>query len=44
MNDLRNPNFVAPRLPTRVGFRGATTRQEVGGPVCLGIIVGIWIA
>lgn len=30
-----------PRLPTPVGFRGSVTRQEVGGPVCMGVIIGI---
>lgn len=33
--------ICVPQLATKVGFRGAVTRQEVGGPVCLGVIVGI---
>ena len=28
-------------LPTRVGFACQVTRQEVGGLVCLGVIIGI---
>lgn len=32
-----------PQLRTKVGFCGTVTRQEVGGPVCLGVFVGIVI-
>lgn len=38
------PNLVIPRLQTKVGLRGNVTRQEVGGPICLGIIIGIFIS
>lgn len=28
-------------LRTKVGFCGTVTRQEVAGPACLGVIIGI---
>jgi len=31
------------RIPTAVGFNGTVARREVGGPLCLGIIVGVAI-
>jgi hypothetical protein len=30
-------------LRTHVGFCGQVSRQEVGGPACLGVIVGTFI-
>lgn len=29
------------KLRTNVGFCGTVTRQEVAGPACLGILIGI---
>jgi hypothetical protein len=33
----------AATLRTSVGFCGQVTRQEVGGPACIGIILGTFI-
>ncbi|HWH21976.1 MAG TPA: hypothetical protein VNT25_01615 [Allosphingosinicella sp.] len=30
-----------PELKTSVGIHGSTKQKEVGGPVCLGILVGV---
>jgi hypothetical protein len=30
-----------PELKTRIGIHGSTKQQEVGGPVCVAIIVAI---
>jgi len=30
-----------PELPTSVGIHGSTKQKEVGGPFCLGVIIGI---
>jgi hypothetical protein len=33
-----------PELGTSVGMQGSMKQKEVGGPLCLGIIVGIIVA
>jgi hypothetical protein len=33
-----------PELGTSVGMQGSMKQKEVGGPLCLGILVGIFIA
>ena len=39
-NDITN--IVSEKnLRTKVGFCGAVTRQEVAGPACLGVLIGI---
>lgn len=30
-----------PELKTRVGIHGSTKQKEVGGPVCIGIIIAV---
>ena len=34
---------VIPELKTSVGIHGSAKRKEVGGPVCLGILLGVAI-
>ena len=33
-----------PELGTSVGMQGSTKQKEVGGPLCLGIAVGLIVA
>ena len=33
-----------PELPTSVGLHGSLKQQEVGGPVCLGVVIAIMYA
>ena len=33
-----------PELSTSVGMHGSVKQKEVGGPLCLGILVAIFIA
>lgn len=33
-----------PELGTSVGMQGSMKQKEVGGPLCLAVAVGIWIA
>ena len=33
-----------PELGTSVGMQGSTKQKEVGGPLCLGIVVGLIVA
>ena len=30
-----------PELSTSVGIHGSTKQKEVGGPLCLGIVIGV---
>lgn len=34
-----------PELQTGVGIHGSTRQKEVGGPMCLGVVIagGIWL-
>jgi hypothetical protein len=32
-----------PELDSMVGIHGSSKQQEVGGPICLGIIIGVAI-
>ncbi|HEY5720931.1 MAG TPA: hypothetical protein VIT45_01285 [Allosphingosinicella sp.] len=32
-----------PELDTKVGVHGSTTQEEVGGPLCLGVVIGVAI-
>lgn len=32
-----------PVLETNVGIYGSTKQQEVGGPLCLGVVIGVAI-
>lgn len=33
-----------PELDTRVGIQGSSRQKEVGGPPCVGILVGVALA
>jgi hypothetical protein len=35
---------AVPELPTSVGMHGSVKQKEVGGPICLGILVAIVMA
>jgi hypothetical protein len=35
---------AVPELGTSVGLHGSMKQKEVGGPVCLSIVVGLFIA
>jgi len=43
MTKTSNLHASAFTLRTPVGFCGHVTRQEVGGPVCIGVIVGTYL-
>lgn len=35
---------AVPELGTSVGMQGSMKQKEVGGPLCLAIVVGVFIA
>lgn len=34
---------AVPELGTSVGLNGSSKQKEVGGPVCLGTVIAVWI-
>ena len=34
--------MAIPELNTGVGIHGSVKQQEIGGPVCLGVVVGVF--
>ncbi len=43
LSQLRLQVEELPELETEVGISGSEKQQEVGGPICLGVAVGIAI-
>ncbi|MEA3012067.1 MAG: hypothetical protein QOD42_612 [Sphingomonadales bacterium] len=41
MDNFRITVEELPELETEVAVSGAVKQQEVGGPICLGILVGV---